>query len=97
VIHLQVINIKQAEHKHTAPPGAQFCPECGELLCLFEISNDYVCSQCRSLISKDAKFCHQCGEQVSSISSTEYWCINNQLDKEGFTNFAIALGIKDVK
>ncbi len=89
----QSIKIIQIAHKHATKEKGLFCPECGDPLYGFEVHETYVCSYCHFFIDKNDNFCYKCGIDIKKIGAIRYWCNNNSLDKEEFTNLIDALKI----
>lgn len=93
----QIIKATQKIHDHITPDRKpMFCPECGESLHTFEIANEYVCSSCHFVVGEEDKFCWHCGRALEGLGDMRYWCDNNELDKQSFTDVAEALELSKV-
>ncbi len=73
---IKLENIKRVtrEHKHNGMEyrDREFCPECGENLTSYAVTEEYVCEVCRHLTEQNSKFCSRCGEELFDGNRVEH-------------------------
>jgi len=58
---------------------------------IFNITEEYVCKNCRHLVEVIDKFCWFCGEELESSDIVEHWQKGIQLSNEAFNKIRRAL------
>ena len=62
---------------------AGYNPSSGEVI-LREVTEEYVCENCRHLVGRGDRFCWQCGEQLQPSALVEHYHRGERLTSEKF-------------